>query len=354
MVCRWTNFIKWRHNLERHLLKRIDAVYRMVLRSICRSVFFEVHVVVAIKRQIIVFIIISRCRNSTIAIHRPGTQKDITISGGGGIVKQRYSTPRTVITVEVTGISNASGICRVCTSADPFSGILFMVITCEVYITVSFSHQSGSFIPLIHKVLGSLVLFYKGDISIIRRTNDDIVWVLTHEVKAKEELGFYVRLYILIITARPISADAITWICHIRKVLACQHHCIDFGCRDNGRTVVTTSVQREETLTLYSDIIVHRTVKLGNGVGGFVCIDNIIFGSASCNSRTFCNGCGACLYCIENTLAASDAVVEAFSRSTVTSDILWFIIGKVLCQRTLIMRRQLDSSLVIHDNLHRL
>ena len=353
MVCRWTNFIKWRHNLERHLLKRIDAVYRMILRSICRSVFFEVHVVVAIKRQIIVFIIISRCRNSTIAIHRPGTQKDITISGGGGIVKQRYSTPRTVITVEVTGISNSSGVCRVSTTRTIRCSILFMVITGEIYITVSFCHQSGSFIPLIHKVCGAFVLFYKGDISIIRRTNDDIVWILTHEVKAKEELGFYVRLYILIITARPISADAITWICHIRKVLACQHHCIDFGCRDNGRTVVTTSVQREETLALDSDVVVHRAIKFGNGIRFIVSIDNIVFGSASCNSTTLFNLCGITFHFIENTLTCSDVIVEADSRTTMAGDILCFVIFKVLCQRTLIMRRKLDSSLV-HDNLHRL
>ena len=122
--------IERRRNLECHLLDGIDTIYSMVICSICRSHLAIFHVIVAIKHQIIVFIsvIIRRCQKTTISIHGSGTHKDIAVVRG--IVKQRHSTPVTIIAVKKTFFCNISGVYWVGTAINPSLIIHYMIITC--------------------------------------------------------------------------------------------------------------------------------------------------------------------------------------------------------------------------------
>ena len=115
--------IERRRNLECHLLEGIDTIYSMVFCSICRGNLAVFHVVVAGKRHIIAL-----CRNTTISIHSSGSHKDIAVVRG--IVKQRHSTPVTIIAVKITLFCNISGVYWVGTAINPSLIILYMIITC--------------------------------------------------------------------------------------------------------------------------------------------------------------------------------------------------------------------------------
>ena len=165
-----------------------------------------------------------------------------------------------------------------------------MVIACEIRVTGSFGHQSGSFIPLIHKgLIAIFILFNERVIPGIRCSKNDMVGILALKLEYKEEFGFRAVSGVLIITVTPIGADIITRIIHVREIPTGQHLGVNLGCRYNGGTVVTTSVQREETFVLHSDVIVHRAIELGYRVAGVVSIDDIVFGCAGGNRCTFCN-----------------------------------------------------------------
>ena len=120
--------IERRRNLECHLLEGIDTIYSMTCCSNCRRNLAINHIVVAVKRQIIVFSVILRCRNTTFSIHSSGSHKDIAVVGS--IVKQRYCTPVTIIAVKKTFFCNISGVYRVGTAINPSLIIHYMIITC--------------------------------------------------------------------------------------------------------------------------------------------------------------------------------------------------------------------------------
>ena len=130
-----------------------------------------------------------------------------------------------------------------------------------------------------------------------------MVGVLTLELEYKVEFGFRAVSAVLVITVIPICADAITRIGHVGKIRTGQHLRVNFGCRYNGGTVVTTSVQREEALALHRDVVVHRPVELGNGVGGIVGIDDVVFCCAGINCCAFSNGFRSGYHIIEDTLS---------------------------------------------------